>query len=203
MGFFSSVKSFASGFNVEHFKKIISDLAKVFANFKKTYDKFTGVFTAAQHLFDSTVGEIDAWKHFKQDIRIKQRVVNLETAIKKTRELIEGIPSSWRAVLDVFKQIRSAIQKDVIAEEGAALLAVETAGLSEVVVGLTIIYQVLSFVTSIIEDLQTIVDELQRLRLEIEKLDTVFLSQSNKRKTVKLASGKTMKVRIGHLHHFS
>jgi hypothetical protein len=200
MAFLSSVKGFLSKFSVEGFKKIVGDLGKVLTDFKKTYEKLTGVFGAGQHLVDSVVSEIAAWKNFKQDIRIKQRVINLETAIKKTRDLIEGIPASWRAVVDVISQIKSAIQRDIVEEEGAALLAVETAGLSELVVGLTIIYQVLNFVSSVIGDLQTIVDELMRFRLEVEKLDTIFLSQSNKRKTLKLANGKTVKIRIGHLH---
>jgi hypothetical protein len=144
--------------------------------------------------------EIAGFKNFKQDLRFKSRVVNLEQAIQKTRDLILGIPASWRAVLDLFSQIKSAIQKDVVAEEGAAILAVETAGLSEVVVGITVIYQVASFVESVISDFQTIVDEIGRLRREIEKLDTIFLSQSNKRKTLKLADGGSIKVRVGKLH---
>jgi hypothetical protein len=106
-------------------------------------------------------------------------------------------------VLDIFSQVRKAVQKDIAAEEGAALLAVETAGLSEVAVGIGILYQVLSFVADIIQDLQTIVDELKRLRLEIEKLDTVFLQQDNKRKRIKLASGKRIRVRIGALHQLN
>jgi hypothetical protein len=201
MSFLGGVKSFLGSFSVERFKQILGDLGKVFTNFKRTYEKFTGVFTAAHKLFDTVVSEIAGWKNFKQDLRLKQRVINLETAIQKTRDLIQGIPASWHAVVDLFSQIKSAIARDVVEEEGAALLAVETAGLSEIVVGLTIIYQVLSFVTSTIDDLQTIVDEVMRFRLEIEKLDTIFLSQSNKRKTLKLADGKTIRIRLGKLHH--
>jgi SMC interacting uncharacterized protein involved in chromosome segregation len=207
MGFFSRAGSIfhkvSDTFSFENLEKIASDSVKLFKNVKQTFLHLTGVISAGQTLFDTVRGEIDAWKNFKEDIRIKSRVINLESAIRKTRELILGIPQSWRAILDIFSQVRKAIQKDIAAEEGAALLAVETAGLSEIAVGIGILYQVLSFVADIIQDFQTIVDELKRLRLEIEKLDTVFLQQDNKRKRIKLANGKRIRVRIGALHHLS
>jgi hypothetical protein len=204
MGFFSKASTLfhkvSDSFSFENLEKIASDAVKLFKNVKQTFLHLTGVISAGQTLFDTVKGEIDAWRHFKEDIRIKSRVINLESAIRKTRELIVGIPASWRAVLDIFSQIRKAVQKDIVAEEGAALLAIETAGLSEVAVGIGILYQVLSFVADVIQDLQTIVDELKRLRLEVEKLDTVFLQQDNKRKTFKLADGKRIRIRVGKLH---
>ena len=196
--FFSRLKS---SFSLEGIKKIVGDVVTVIADFKNTFTKITGVVDSVTHLFQSVKDEIAAFKNFKQDLRFKSRVVNLESAIQKTRDLILGIPASWRAVLDLISQIKSTIQKDIVAEEGAAILAVETAGLSEVVVGLTIIYQVASTVEHVIADFQTIVDEITRFRKEIEKLDTIFLSQSNKRKRLKLENGKTIRVRIGELHH--
>jgi hypothetical protein len=205
MSFFSSAKGFITGLtgglSIEGIKKIIADLGTVFQDIKNTFNHLTGVFGAGKNLFDTVVSEIDAWKNFKQDIRLRSRVINLERAITKTKELIAGIPASFRAAVDIVKQIGKAIEKDVAAEEGAAVLAVETAGLSEIVVAIGILYQVLSFVADIISDLQTIVDELKRLREEIEKLDTIFLSQSNKRKTLKLADGSTIRIRTGGKLH--
>lgn len=204
MSFFSSAKGFiqglTGGLSIEGIKKIIADLGTVFQDIKNTFNHLTGVFGAGKTLFDTVVSEIDAWKNFKQDIRLKSRVINLERAITKTKELIAGIPASFRAAVDIVKQIGAAIEKDVTAEEGAAVLAVETAGLSEIVVAIGILYQVLSFVADIIQDLQTIVDELKRLREEIEKLDTIFLPQSNKRKTLKLDDGSSIRIRVGKLH---
>jgi len=197
MSFLTSIKS---AFSLEKLKTIISDLGRVAKNISTVFTKAKDIFSNVQKLFDTVKGELDGWKNFKQDIRLKSRVVNLESAIKKTRDLIQGIPDSWHAILDVISEIKSAFAKDVAGEEVAALLAVETAGLSEVVEVLTIIYQVLSFVESIISDFQTVMDELKRLRLEIEKLDTIFLSQSNKRKTLHLDDGKSIKIRVGKLH---
>jgi len=191
-GFFSKVGSF--------FKTAGKDVVNLVKNIITTFTKLKDLWSEVTTLIQSGKDEIDGWKHFKEDIRLKSRVVNLETAFKKTRDLVEGIPASWHAVLDLFSQIKSALAKDVAEEEGAALLAVETAGLSEVAVAIAIIYQVLSFVESVVSDLQTILDEAKRLRLEVEKLDTVFLQQDNRRKTVKLESGKTIKLRVGKLH---
>jgi hypothetical protein len=204
MGFFSSVKSFATKVSnvasFENFRVFWDDLVKLFGKVRGLYLHLTGVVGAGQHLWDSIVGEIDAWKNFRQDIRLNSRVVNIEIAIRKTRELIAGIPASYHAAIDLISQIKKSIQKDVIAEEAAGALAIETAGLSEVAVAIGIIYQVVSFFADVIEDFQTIVDELRRLRLEVEKLDTIFLSQDNKRKTYKLADGKRIRIRVGKLH---
>jgi len=191
-GFFSKVGSF--------FKTAGKDVVNLVKNIITTFTKLKDLWSEVTTLIQSGKDEIDGWKHFKEDIRLKSRVVNLETAFTKTRDLVAGIPASWHAVLDLFSQIKSALAKDVAEEEGAALLAVETAGLSEVAVAIAIIYQVLSFVESVVSDLQTILDEAKRLRLEVEKLDTVFLQQDNKRKYLKLESGKTIKVRVGKLH---
>jgi hypothetical protein len=204
MGFFSRAGTLlhkvTDTFSFENLEAIAADAVKLFKNVKQTFLHLTGVISAANVLIDTVKGEIDAWRHFKEDIRIKSRVINLESAIRKTRELIAGIPASWHAALDLISQIRKAVQKDIVAEEGAALLAVETAGLSEVAVGIGILYQVLSFVADVIQDFQTIVDELKRLRLEIEKLDTVFLQQDNKRKTLRLPDGRRVRFRVGKLH---
>jgi hypothetical protein len=191
-GIFSKIGSF--------FKTAGQDLVNLVKNIITVFTKVKDLFSEVTTLVQSGKDEIDGWKHFKEDIRLKSRVVNLETAFKKTRDLVLGIPKSWHAVLDLFSQIKSALAKDIAEEEGAALLAVETAGLSEVAVAIAIIYQVLSFVESVVSDLQTILDEAKLLRLEVEKLDTVFLQQDNKRKTVKLESGKSIRIRVGKLH---
>jgi len=196
----SFLSKLASSFSLEGLRKIASDVVTVIKDFTNTFKKITGVVDSVFHLIQSVKDEIAGFKNFKQDLRFKSRVVNLEQAITKTRDLILGIPATWHAVLDLFSKIKSAIAKDVAAEEGAAILAVETAGLSEVVVGLSVIYQVADFVETVISDFQTIVDEISRFRKEIEKLDTIFLSQSNKRKTLKLDDGSSIRVRVGKLH---
>src|SRR5215467_13278415 len=94
------------GFLLDHFPKIkaLLQLGQNLAG------HFTGTFSAGLHLFQSFESEIEAWKNFKEDIRLKSRVVNLEKAIQKTKELLAGLFAAWRAVLDLIKNITTKIE---------------------------------------------------------------------------------------------
>lgn len=197
-------------------KGLLGPFGKLFDKLGETWTHITNIVASATHLRDSIVEEINGWKNFKQDIRVRQRVVQLESAVQKTRDLIEGIPLAWRSILDLIKQFKSQFNEPNPAEETEGLVEdIEAGGIKnlltkfpalarglEKVLGfLAIVVQALETLSNAIDDIQTIVDELKRLRLEIEKLDTIFLSQSNKRKTIRLADGGSIKIRVGHLHH--
>jgi hypothetical protein len=179
----------------------------------------TNIFSAAEKLKQSVVDEIDGWKNFKQDIRLRQRVINLESAIQKTKELIEGIPAAWNSIKDIVKQAKDSFAQASPEAASNELTAEFSEGLSESGIRgllskfprllkglekalgvLAVIATALEQIANVIDDLQTILDELKRIRLEIEKLDTIFLSQSNPRKTLKLSDGKTIRIRVGKLH---
>jgi len=198
-------------------KGFLGPFGKLIEQLKTTFTHLTNIFSDGEKLVDSVVAEVDAWRNFKQDIRFSQRVIQIERAIKKTRDLIEGVPASWRAIVDIFKQFKSQLSGEGNPAEDAeaAVEEVETSGgvsallknfpalgraLEKVLGVLALVVQALEAISNTIADLQTIVDELKALRLEIEKLDTIFLSQSNKRKTLKLENGKTVKIRVGKLH---
>ena len=206
-GILSSIRTFVGPIG-QLFDKIKEGASHV-ANLRISIDK----------LRQSILDEIAGWKSFKQDIRVKQRVVNLETAFTKTKDLIEGIPASWNAIKDIFAQIREKFSEttgtsDAAAEATAAAEDIEQGGvktlltkfpklakaLERIVIVVGLIADALKFVSDIVDDVQTIVDEIKRLRLEVEKLDTIFLPQSNKRKTLKLADGSTIRIRTGKLH---
>jgi len=203
-GLFTAIKSF------------LGPVGKLFDKVKESYDHIVGILDASNKLKDSIIAEITGWKSFKQDIRFAQRVVQLESAIQKTRDLIQGIPAAWNSIVDLVKQIKATITQETNPIEDAESTAtdLESGGLKdflakfpklakafEKVLGvLAIIVQTLETLRSMIDDIQTVVDELKRLRLEIEKLDTIFLSQSNKRKTLKLADGSSIRIRLGKLH---
>jgi len=182
------------GFFLSKFPKVAAllDLGQ------KLTKHFTGTFQAGLDLFNSIIDEVNAWKNFKEDIRLKSRVVNIESAITKTKDLVEGLFASWRAILALIKSLTTKL------ELGGAAEIVEAAtgiGLPVALVNfLVLVVEVLDTVRDVIDDLQTIVDEITRIRTEIETLDTIFLSQSNKRKTIKLADGKSIKIRLGKLH---
>lgn len=200
----------------DRIKAFLGPFGKLLDSLKQSYDKLIHIFDAATKLKDSVVAEVDGWRNFKQDIRFAQRVVQLESAFKKTRDLIQGIPAAWRSIVDVFKQSKDLLPTTAnpIAEEEAIFQDAEQGGfksllekfprlargLEKALGALAILLQALETIASVIDDLQTIVDEISGLRKEFEKLDTIFLPQSNKRKTLKLASGKSIRIRVGHLH---
>jgi hypothetical protein len=194
---------------------LFTGLSQLATKIKDSFTRIFSVFSDAQKLVDTVLSEIEAWKNFKQDLRFSSRVINLEAAIAKTKDLIQGIPDSWNAIKDLVKEFKSQLETSEPAAEAAETAEeVETGGLKQLasdfpklakglekILGvLAVITGALEAVSKVIADLQTIVDELKRIRLEIEKLDTIFLSQSNKRKVVHLEDGSTMKIRVGRLH---
>lgn len=185
---------------------------------KKGVGHVTGIITAAVKLKDSILGEIDGWKNFKQDIRFKQRAIVLESAVQKTKDLIQGIPDSWHSIVDIVNEVKdlfkSGSTEGALDEAASAAEDIEAGGLKSLLskfprlarglersLGIVaLVVDALEKIANAIDDLQTILDELKRIRLEFEKLDTIFLSQSNKRKTLKLDDGSTIRIRVGKLH---
>jgi len=165
---------------------------------KKIIGHFTGTLGAGVNLFNSFTSELDAWKNFKEDLRIKQRVVNIERAIQKTKELIQGAIDSWRAVVDLIKNISTKVELGGAAEivEAATGIGLPVALVNAIV----LVVEILDTLRNVIDDLQTIIDEITRVRLAIEEADTIFLTQKNRRKTIALADGSTMRIRVGTLH---
>jgi hypothetical protein len=165
---------------------------------QKLIQHFTGTFDAGIHLFDSFTAEVNAFKHFKEDFRLKSRVVNVERAITKIRDLVQGLFDAWRSIVSLFKGLSFKLETGGAAEVAEAATGI---GLPIAVVNaLVIIVEVLDTVRNIIDAFQTVIDEIKRLREFIETGDTIFLQQRNPRKILRLADGKTIKIRLGRLH---
>jgi hypothetical protein len=165
---------------------------------QKLIQHFTGVFDAGVHLFNSFQGEVQAFKNFREDFRLKSRVVNVERAITKIRDLVQGLFDAWRSIVSLFKGLSFKLETGGAAEVAEAATGI---GLPIAVVNaLVIIVEVLDTVRNIIDSFQTVIDEITRLREFIETGDTIFLQQRNSRKLLKLANGKTIKIRVGKLH---
>ncbi len=197
-------------------KTWLGPFGKLLDKLKETYDHVVNIYDAGSTLVTSITDEVNAWRNFKQDIRFKQRVIELEAAVTKTKALIEGIPAAWKSIVDIFKQFKESLTQETnpVEDAEAATADIEAGGIKTLLTkfpalaralerllgALALIVSALEAIANTVDDIQTVVDEITRLRLEIEKLDSIFLSQSNKRKTVKLADGSTMRIRIGHLH---
>jgi hypothetical protein len=165
---------------------------------QKLIEHFTGIFGAGVHLFESFQSEVQAFKNFREDFRFKSRVVNVERAITKIRDLIQGLIDAWRVIVRLFKGLSFKLETGGAAEVAEAATGI---GLPIAVVNaLVIIVEVLDTVRNIIDSFQIVIDEITRLREFIETGDTIFLQQHNKRKVVRLQNGKTIKIRIGKLH---
>lgn len=163
----------------------------------KIIEHFTGTFKAAVNLFNSAHDEFEKWKSFKEDVHFRQRVIVIESALTKAKKLLSEIVSAWKEILQL---IRNAGLK---LETGGAAEIVEAAsgiGLPVAIVnGIVLIVEILDTIRNLIDTGQNIIDVVTGLR-EFLQGEFIFLSQSNKRKTLKLEDGSTIRVRLGKLH---
>ena len=170
-----------------------------------------------RHLFDSIKDEVDGWKSFRSNPKIKGRVVSLPTAFEKIAALIRGIPEAYHAIVDLVRQLREKVSgsgdpkveaeefaADIESGEGIAGLLRRAPrllkGLEKLFGFLAIAVDALESIVAAVGDLQTIVDEAKRIRLEVEDLDTIFLQQKNPRKVLTTTEGAKIKIRVGSLH---
>jgi len=164
---------------------------------KKIIGHFTGVFDAAKHLFDSAQSEFQAWKHFKEDIRFRQRVIVVEHALQKVQDFIQKLVSAWKEILSLIKNASIKLETGGAAEVAEAATGI---GLPIAIVNaIVIVVEVLDTVRNLIDTAQDIVDVVTGVR-EFLQGDFLFLQQRNKRKVVNLDDGTTMKIRVGTIH---
>jgi len=164
---------------------------------KKIIEHFTGVFQAGVDLVTSAETEFGKWKNFKEDIRFRQRVVQVEKALTKAEEFFQEIIKAWKDIVSIIRG--SALKLET---GGAAEIAEAASGVGlplAVVNAIVIVVEVLDTIRNVIDTAQNIVNVVRDLRELIEG-DLIFLQQRNKRKSLKLGDGKTIRVRIGKLH---
>ena|SRR5215471_1927303 len=164
---------------------------------KKIIEHFTGVFQAGVDLFNSAQSEFIAWKSFKQDIRFKQRVIQVERALAKAQEFFNAIVSAWKEILSLIKSGGVKLETG-----GAAEIAEAASGIGlpiAIVNAIVLIVEVLDTIRNLIDTAQNIVTVITDLRELIEG-DLLFLQQRNTRRVEKLADGSTIKIRVGSLH---
>jgi hypothetical protein len=188
---------------------------RVLDQVRKFVDHVTNIFGDSVTLIDSIKSEIDAWRNFREDVRVKSRVINVPSAFEATKALIVGIGDSWRAIIDIVKNFKEKLNAESPAQEAEDAAAdLEEGGIGTILKRLpklakflekalgilAIVVDALDSIVNVIQDLQTIVDEIKRVREEIESAESLFLQQKNPRRIVQLADGTTMKIRVGKLH---
>jgi len=177
--------------------------------------EITTLFERIDELIQSVKSEIEAWKKFRINPKFKSRVVNIPAAYDRTKSFFESFPATWASFQDLIKQFRDKLNvENPVAEAEEAAAGVEESGAASIldrfpklVKGLeklagvvTLVVDAIVTVSNALDDVQAIVDEVTSVREEIEDLETLFLSQSNPRETVKLAGGGSARFRVGNLH---
>jgi len=201
---------------LDEIKKLLAPFTSLFNLITNFWTNLKNLLSDANNLVQSVIAEINAWRSFKENISFKTRLVSLPEAYDKTKEFILSIPAAWHAVVDIVQQIKGKFETGGNPTEEAeqVIQDIESSGFKgilkqfpkfakgfEKVLGfVALVADALQSIISGIHDLQTIVDTLRGIREEIESADTIFLKQSNPRRTVTLADGTTMKIRVGKLH---
>jgi hypothetical protein len=199
-------------------KTILGPFGKMFDLLSHFWERSKDFLTKGNKLFQSVLDEIKAWKHFKESISYRTQVINIPKAVEKTQELLQQIFAAWRAIIDLFKELKGKITEgggsDPTEEAKAAVEDIEQSGfksilkqfpklargLEKVLGFVALAADALGSIIQAIDDLQAIVDATKAIREEVETGGTIFLQQKNKRKTVKLETGKSIRIRIGRLH---
>jgi hypothetical protein len=202
---------------IDAIKRALGPFGKALDLISKFFTGFRDSFNKGLALSQAIITEINEWRNFKQNINVQQRVINLPAAIDHTQDLLDQIKAAWFAIVDLAKQIKKQAQgqtEDPTAEAEEAVSDIESSGVKtilekfpklakglEKLLGfLAVAVGVLETIQSSIDDLANIVAAIRGIREEIETGSTIFLSQSNPRKTVTLEDGTTMKIRVGNLH---
>jgi hypothetical protein len=172
-------------------------LSKLLDLAQKVISHFTGVFQAGVDLFTSAQSEFDSWKHFKEDVRFKQRVIVVEQALKRLKQFTDELISAWKEILSLIKSAGVKLETG-----GAAEIAEAATGIGlpiAIVNAIVLVVEVLDTVRNLIDTAQDIVNVVRDVR-EFLQGDLFFLQQRNRRKVLKLESGGSIKIRVGNLH---
>jgi uncharacterized protein Yka (UPF0111/DUF47 family) len=193
-------------------------VGKLVAKIKDGVQHVLSIADRITQLASSVRGEVDAFRNWKEDFQIKNKVINLPKAVERTADLVTEVRTSWDDILQIVKDVSETIKGGGNPEQEAEEVAADLGDLSNIGESLlkklpklskgfekmlgvvSLIVDGLIQWSDIIDKLQTIVDTVRDLRLEIETGSTIFLFQGNKRRTVVLDDGTTMKIRVGNLH---
>jgi len=197
-------------------KRALGPFGRLFDLLGKFWRRITHLFEKIQELVNLIRTEIIAWRNFKEDIAYRTGVINIPKAVEKTSDLIREIASARDAVIDLVQQIRDkfATGGNPAEEAEQAIKDIEASGLRDILSKFPRLLKgaekVLGFVAIVTDALETILDALDDLirivkairdiRDEVEHGATIFLQQKNKRKSLALVDGGSIKVRLGNLH---
>lgn len=203
---------------------IFDKIKQVFAPFAKLVDfifhfwtklKETG--TKINSLIALVLSEVSEWRNFRENLAFRTKVTNASVLIEGVQEFWAQMVAAWNSIQDLVREIKGKFAgagEDPAQEVREAIKDVEESGFknilskfprvlkgAEKLLGfVAILLDAMTTILAAIDDLTTIVEALKAIRVDIETGGPLFLKQSNPRKTIRLADGGTMKIRIGNLH---
>lgn len=207
--------------------KLKSLFAPVLAPLTRLWQILKGFFTALVDVVPETIAlvkliysEVLEWKRFKLSVNIKG-VINLQSAQDRIQELIDELLQGWHSLVDLFTSgfkisVRPITEAEQAAQELAEVLEGFTKlGLKDFVIkfGESLkkaggkVFEILAVLQAVAEELLRVVRELhdivqavKDIRETFEHGEGLFLPQTNKRKSLALADGGEIKIRVGNLH---
>jgi len=200
----------------EKIKQIFEPFGKAFNIVGRFWTQLTTIISRSQALVELVVSEVNEWKNFRENIAFRTKLISLPVAIDHVQDFIAEIRAAWAAVVDLVKSIKGKFETTGNPTEEAeeAIADIENSGfktiiekfpklfkgLEKLLGALAILLEAFESISAGIDDLTTIVNALRDLREDIEHGGPLFLKQSNRRKTLRLADGGSIKIRVGNLH---
>ena len=204
------------------FAPVIKPLTRLWAILKGFFTAIIDAVPKTIHLAKSVIEEVNEWKSFKKGISFKSGVINLQSARAGIENLITEILDAWAGIKDIFTEGASgSVQPFKAAGEAAAELAdlfdslgkfglkdflskvgpkLEKAG-GKIFEVLAIVQAIAEKVVQLVDDLQSVVDAVRDVRKAFQTGEGLFLKQTNQRKSIALANGGNIRIRIGSLHN--
>ncbi len=208
---------------------ITSFLQPVLGPIQKLWGIIKGFFTALIDvipetitLVKGTIAEVNEWRNFKEGISFTRGVINLQSVRDHIEDLITELITAWKSLVDLFtsgfkmplrsvKEATDAVEEVVTGfedvfgkfglKEGLKRLGavLEKAG-GKVFEVLALVQAVAEEALKVVRELQSILNAVKDVRETFQTGKGLFLSQTNKRKTLKLEDGSSIRIRVGNLH---
>jgi hypothetical protein len=198
---------------------VVGPASRLMTSIRQTIDTAVHIFDVMKQIVDNIVQTYEEIKDFEIKPNWKIRVLSAPEAIDNVKELAKVPTRIFIAVRDLVTRVKDSISafkspaaeaEAVVAEAGSVegfalrlfprLASLVGKFITRILAIAGLIVQLVIDVDNAIADIKTITDGLRETVQSLNRLNVVFLKQTNPRKTVTLKDGSTMKIRVGHLH---
>jgi hypothetical protein len=200
----------------EKIKQIFAPFGKAFNLVGRFWDQLTTILTRTQSLVELVVSEVGEWRNFRENVAFRTKLVSIPAAIEHVQDFIAEVRAAWSAVVDLVNQLKGKFETTGNPTEEAeeAIADIQNSGfktiiekfpklfkgLEKLLGALAILLDAFESISAGIDDLTAIVNALRDLRIDVESGGPLFLQQSNRRKSLRLREGGSIRIRVGKLH---